>query len=170
MEIIKKIFIILIVAGIIVIGIFNFNNGEFWNISICDCLTLIVAVVIAYYFTKSDNKITKKREIIESILDKIQFQINHPEYYKLKETDEKDLYMMKRAINNKIALLEKNEKGIKISAEIKYIKDKFNDYRSLIDEHITDKDYLAKSEKELRKMLMLIDDKIDEIKLKLYEL
>ena len=170
MEIIKKIFIILMVAGIIVIGIFNFSNSEFWNISICDCLTLIVAVVIAYYFTKSDNKITKKREIIESILDKIQFQINQPEYYKLKETDEKDLYMMKRAINNKIALLEKNEKGIKISTEIKYIKDKFIDYRSLIDEHITDKDYLVKSEKELRKMLMLIDDKIDEIKLKLYEL
>lgn len=170
MEIIKKVFIILIVIGIIVIGIFNFNNSKFWNISICDCLTLIVAVVIAYYFTKSDNKITKKREIIESILDKIQFQINQPKYYKLKETDEKDLYMMKRAINNKIALLENSAKRIKISTDIKYIKEKFNDYRSLIDEHITDKDYLVKSEKELRKMLMLIDDKIDEIKLKLYEL
>lgn len=170
MEIIKKIFILLIVIGIIVIGICNLNNSEFWNISICDCLTLIVAIVIAYYFTKSDNKITKQKEIIESILDKIQFQINQPKYYKLKETDEKDLYMMKRAINNKIALLENLVKGFKISADIKYIKEKFNDYRSLIDEHITDKDYLVKSEKELRKLLMLIDDKIDEIKLKLYEL
>lgn len=170
MEIIKKLFIILIVIGIISLGIFNFSNCEFWSISICDCLTLIVAVVIAYYFTKSDNKSTKKREIIESILDKMQLQINQPRYYELKETDEKDLYMMKRTINNKIALLEKSAKKIKIDTDIKYIKEKFNDYRSLIDEHITDKDYLVKSEKELRKILMLIDDKIDEIKLKLYDL
>ena len=162
--------IVFLLMIIIILGIVNFiTNGEFWKASFYEIITLIIALVVTYIFSELNSKEVKRREILERMLENVQDIINQPKYYKLRDTDEKDLSMMKRTINNKLSLINQELKNDKtMNEKIKYIIDNFNDYRSLIDEHLNDREYLEKSENELRKKLLLIDDKIDEIKLKLY--
>lgn len=167
----KIITISIIVLVLIVFGIYNgITNKEFWNMSLYNILTLLVAVVVAFYFTQKNNDIRKTKEKAENIFEKIQDIINQDKYYRIDEkTDERELNMMKRTVNNKLKLLEKESSIINNDSEMKYLREKFDEYRAFIDDHINDKKYLEKSEIELKKILNLMDDKIDEIRLKLYK-
>lgn len=170
MKKVKVIFMSTICALLLIISIYNIkNNSKFWDISFYNIITILIAIVVTYYFTQKNNNEKKKKEEAENILEKIQKIISLEKYYIIDDDfDEKSINMMKRTVNNKIVILEKISKELNIQDEINYIKVKFKEYRELIDEHITDITYLKKSSLELKKILILIDDKIDEIKLKLY--
>ena len=75
----------------------------------------------------------------------------------------------KRIVSNRILILDKHAHKFNIAEETTFILQKFHEYEDFIGNHITDLDYLEKSKKELRRPLDLIDSKLSEMMLKLFE-
>jgi len=53
--------------------------------------------------------------------------------------------------------------------EIRYIESELKQYKEFVSEHLTDYDYLSKSENQLRRYSDNIDSKCDQIIIKLYK-
>ncbi len=145
-----------------------FCNDDFWKVNAAQALTLILTICIAFWATQLKNDVRKKKEHAEQILKKIQAIVNNDGFYYVSaESDaietQKRMTMTFRSLNNSIDLLKKygQELGFKVDAE--YIEKEFKDYRDFVSEHITDVDYLSRSESTLRKHSENIDNKCDII-------
>jgi hypothetical protein len=145
-----------------------FCNDDFWKVNAAQALTLILTICIAFWATQLKNDVRKKKEHAEQILKKIQAIVNNDGFYYVSaESDaietKKRMTMTFRSLNNSIDLLKKygQELGFKVDAE--YIEKEFKDYRDFVSEHITDVDYLSRSESTLRKHSENIDNKCDII-------
>ena len=148
-------------------------NPTFWHANVAQSFTLIMTVGIAFLATQLKNDVRKKKEHAEQILKKIQAIVtNNGFYYVSAESDsaetQKTMMMTLRSLNNSIDLLKKygTELGFKSDAE--YIEREFNAYREFVSDHITDIDYLSRSESTLRKHSENIDNKCDIIIWRLY--
>ncbi|MCM1023460.1 MAG: hypothetical protein NC395_05310 [Prevotella sp.] len=75
-----------------------------------------------------------------------------------------------RIVRNKLDVLKKVEKNLNIAAEIEYLDNNFNNYKSIIDNHINDYDYLEKSVDDLNNFMSLLNSKITETIVKIYQL
>lgn len=75
--------------------------------------------------------------------------------------------MISRRINNKIHLLENHKDKLRYTNEINYIINEFNCYREILGEIVTFEEYVEQKQ-QLSKIMMNIDDKLDEIRLHLY--
>lgn len=83
--------------------------------------------------------------------------------------DKSIITMRNRDIGNKMDLLERYKNEFGFSEDFDGAKKQFEEYRSTIDNHIDDLDYLSKSELELKRPITLMDNKIFEAMLKLYK-
>lgn len=60
---IKKCIIIIIIIVFSVLIIYNcINNHNFWETSITDIITLIIAIFLSYFFTEKNSNIRKKKK------------------------------------------------------------------------------------------------------------
>lgn len=187
---------VLIVISLFVIFLLIFKTNQLisWNlkeneegfykidiISLIDTIIhffeLLVTIVIGYYlmysFTKKDNKIIKQKEIVEKLITKTQNYIYEDCITNIKK---------ETILNNELIL---NMQIRKISNHIKYLK-KFSDdfdYSDLIDdadknffkfkENISkmreDKEFNCKSFNNLTRLINLVDNKLEEILVRIYE-
>lgn len=145
-------------------------NKDFLITPIYTIFNISVAIFFAYYLTQKKNDERKLKETAENIINKIQNIISDDYLYNINEgTNKRKLLMMHRQIGNKMFLLNSVKNELKLSPEITYIKNTFQDYRNFVGEHINNIDYLSNSEDILMKLIGLIDDKLDEIIVKLYK-
>ena len=86
-----------------------------------------------------------------------------------KETIQKQINTTNRKINNYISILEEYAKTINFRTEMKYIRNEFETYKTRVGEHISDLEYLSKSETEFKRYAENIDTKCDYIILGLYK-
>jgi hypothetical protein len=157
----------LLIIAICVINIFQ--NEDFWDISIGNIISVVIAVVVAYFFVQSKNDERKRKEKMEDIINKIQLFINSVQAYTVESPrDELNIKMQHRSVSNKLAMLGEYKKNMGIDEEYIYIFDKFTSYKDMIGNHITDYKYIKDSRIDLQRDLALIDDKLDMMKLKLY--
>ena len=77
--------------------------------------------------------------------------------------------MRKRDISNKIHILSEVQDTFSMQEEVKFICDRFDEYDKLISDHITDLEYLCKSQNELRRPLELINNKLVSMSINLYK-
>ncbi|MPM96456.1 hypothetical protein SDC9_143619 [bioreactor metagenome] len=130
----------------------------------------MVALVFAYYFTQKNIDNRKIKEIIEDIIIKIQIEISNDSSYIFEKDFDKKVIMLKlRNLNNKIDILESAKKELKISEEVNYIHKEFDEYRESIGENLEDINFLITNQKEFMKKLQNIDNKCDELKMRLYK-
>ncbi|MBQ8299698.1 MAG: hypothetical protein IJX99_07620 [Clostridia bacterium] len=148
----------------------NFKtNTDFFKMDFSSGITVLIGIIISYFLVNRDNNEKNLKDTTEKIIDKIQGMIRNPMMYKFNEdVDVRDIHMTKRAIDNKLNLLKKVSKKLDFENEIEYIISQFDEYVTLVDDHINDIEYLKRSELDLKRRILLIDDKFDEIKLKLY--
>lgn len=158
------------VIVITVVAIYNIiANEKFWEVSVGTCLTLLVAVIVSYYLVQSKANEKSKKEALIRLMTAIQGVATDEKSYTVNcKDDTKILTMKKRQLSNYIKVLENYEANICDSEDIKFVKDKFEEYDSKIGDHIDDIDYLCKSYNDLRRPLDLIDSKLYEMIMKLY--
>ena len=169
---IKKLVFGSLIFIILTIGVVSFivDSQDFLKISIGNCLTLIVALVVGYYFSIKNQDEIKKKDIYINILQRMQNGITDSSLTNItSETDMVRIIMKKRQLNNYLTTLNICSKEFGLVKEISFIEGKLNEYADLIGAHQDDKEYLAKSSKELKRPLELIETKLSEAMLKLYE-
>lgn len=143
---------------------------KFFEIPIYNLLNLGIAILFAYYFVQKKNDERKLKEIVENIINKIQATVADEASSNFSNPiDTKKILQILRTTNNKIQILIDLEDDLNINDDVEFIKRNFNKYRELIGSNIYNIKILQSKEKELKKQLRLIENKCDELKVKLYK-
>ena len=164
---------IAVVVVFVIINIFVIKNDEFLKISIGQTLTLIVAIVIAFWATQRKTDMRKIKEQVDIITSNIQSVVSSSDFITFQTTDQPDdvqkrITMTIRKLKNSINVLNEYSKKIEIKDEVHYIEEQVKGYDDFVSVHISDLDYLSKSETHLRKYAENINSKCEYIILKLY--
>lgn len=162
-----------LIIGMAVINIFFLKNSNFWEMSVSQVLTLLVAIAISFWAAQRKTDERKIKEQIERITEKIQREVSSPEFviFSIGEDPteaQKKITMTTRKLTNCINILHEYGKTIGLSEEIRYIEDQVRGYRDFVSVKVGDLDYLSKSETHLRKYADNINSKCDYIILRLY--
>ena len=159
----KKIVIILGVLGTIIFGIYNIiNNDDFLKAPLTTMISILVAIVLSYFFTQRKTDDRRKMEKIDNLLYKIQDIILDKEFIVVQDSD----LIVHRSIANKIKYLKDNA-PCDLKSDVDRLEDIFEDYRLFYGEHYMDKDYMEKSKKDLLNYVMKFDDVCDSLHMRL---
>ena len=162
-------FAVFIGIAAIISAIRNFD--EFFSMNVFNLLTLLVALIFTYYFNQQKQTYRRFHDSAVKILESIQKIIVNDFICKgFNEHSIKELLQSMRIVRNKLDVLKKVEKNLNISAEIEYLDNNFNYYKSIIDNHISDYEHLEKSVDDLNNCTSLLDSKITETIVKIYQL
>lgn len=174
-KIITSVLVIVLAGLTITTGICNWiNNKDFFTASITQVLTLAVTLSIAFWATQYKTDIRKMKEHAEDVIEKLQALVSDAQFYSIpasgdKESIQKQINSTNRKINNCISILYEYSKTLKFKNEMDYIRGEFDTYKLRIGEHISDLEYLSKSENEFKRTAENIDTKCDYIILSLYK-
>ena len=172
LEIIMKVLEGCIIIAIIVLIYYNLKNNnlsDFLIAPLYSLVTVLVAIVFAFFFTQRKNDERKVKENAELLLDKIQHIISDERFCVIQKKEDVDFLLIQiRALSNKIDCFKKIQGKLGITKEINYIIAVFNQYEEYIGNHNTDILHLANSYTDLHNKIVLIDDKCDHIKIQLY--
>ena len=169
--IIMEIAILLLIVGA---GIYNaVTNNSFWNVTIAQLLTPLIALFFAFWATQYKNDQRKAKENAEKIILKLREIVSDDKFYVIspaeeQETKQKELNLTNRKISNYLTILSQYGKTLGFSDEVKYIETEFGKYKQTVGDHIADLEYLSKTEPEFRKISENIDAKCETIILKFY--
>lgn len=166
----KKIGIVLFAGAFAGFVLYNvINNDEFWNASAVNIITILIAIIISYFFVQRKSDVRKQKEIILGLISGLQLQISSEKAYAFSGQTGEEIMMRKRDISNKIHILSEVQDTFSLQEEVKFICDRFDEYDNLISDHITDLEYLCKSQNELRRPLELINTKLVSMSINLYK-
>lgn len=164
-----------LIAAVLVIAIYNifFDWKAFLTISAAQVLTLLVAIVLAFWAAQWKTDERKIKEQIEKLVFKIQVEVSASNFVVFTSADtseevQKRITMTIRKINNSIDILTKYGEMFNIADAVAYIKDQIVGYNNCVSEKVGDIDYLSKSEAHLRMYAENINSKCDYIILQLY--
>ena len=169
--IIMEIAILLLIVGV---GICNMvKNDSFWNVTIAQLLTPLIAIFFAFWATQYKNDQRKAKEHVEKIILKLQEIVTDDKFYVISPAEEqsakqKELNLTNRKISNYLDILSQYGKMLGLLAEVNYIETEFEKYKQTVGDHIADLEYLSKTEPEFRKIAGNIDTKCEAIILKFY--
>ena len=169
--IIMEVAILLLIVGV---GVCNaINNDSFWNVTIAQLLTPLIALFFAFWATQYKNDQRKAKEHAEKIILNLQEIVSNERFYVISALEEqsakqKELNLTNRKISNYLTILSQYGKTLGFSEEVKYIEAEFGKYKQTIGDHISDLEYLSKTEPEFRKIAENIDTKCEAIILKFY--
>lgn len=161
-----------IISFLIFGGIFVWNyvkNSCFWNAQVIDIISpIFIAFYFSYYLIERKNDERRQKEILEEILWRLKDFIEQEEMYNLSQQEPATILMRSRQVSNQITILNNWKKHFNVEKEVDFICEKFEEYNSIIGNHIDDLNYLEKSSKELERPIKLISDKILELTMNLY--
>jgi len=155
--------IIICTISFILLGIYNISfNEDFFKTPLTTMISVLVAIIVSYYFTQRKVDDRRKKEKIDQLLYKIQGIILDSQFIEVKDTD----LIVHRSIANKIQYLEMNIPD-EMRGDINRLADIFKDYRFFYGEHYKDDDYMNRFKKDLLNYITKIDDVCDNIHMKL---
>lgn len=162
--------IVLIMLVAVLVNLFILKNWDFFKFTISSCLTILVTLFVSYWLTNSNQNEKNQKEIFLHLMEKTQELVNEESMYKINaNSDINVILMQKRKMNNNVTIMKKYAEKMLISDEIRFIDEKFQEYANIIGNHQDDLEYLEKSDKDLRRLLELIDWKLQEAMLKLFD-
>ncbi len=162
---------VIIIMVVIIASIFNFiwNHKKFFEFSIINALTILIAIVFAYWLVQKNQDNRRFFDSVVKILESIQLIITNKLIIdNFTTTSINNLQQDMRIVRNKIEVLKTVKDKLDIDDEINYIENNFNQYRQTIDNHINDHDYLNKSSTDLNNYKSLLDSKITETIVKIH--
>lgn len=162
--------IIIILIFLLFLIIHNIlNNTNFFELSISSFLTLFTAFFISFYLVQKNTDQRHQKQIYCNLLMDTQKLVTNPDTYAFTtNTKSRTITAQKRSLSNYIKIINSLSKKFGLEEEAGFIMNKFNEYEDLIGNHITDIPYLCKSKEELQRPLDLINNKLYEMMLKLY--
>lgn len=168
--------VVLLTVIIITTGVNMFVNNDFYNITISQSLTLIIAITIAFWATQQKNEQRKAKEHAEQLIIKLQTIVVNNDFIHFvvpkddKEYEEKrqQILIRNRKIKNYISILKEYSKTLGFEKEINYVEQEYNNYYEFVSDKLSDMDYLSKSTSQLNKHAENIDSKCESIIMGLY--
>ena len=174
--------VIMILIFIYIKKLFIYNikeNDLFFEVSIIEIVlailelfSLIIGSIIIYFLTRKDNKIFKQKEIVEKLVDKLQKLLQEDYIVGINEQFIKCerimLNIKYRKISNHISLLKSFSRKFDYFEMIDYVDKKMKEYKESICKMEEDSDFSEKSFNNLKRLINLIDDKLEEIIIKIY--
>lgn len=162
--------LVFFVLLVMFLNIFVLKNESFWNASVTSCLTLLVALVVSFYFTQKNLDERRQKESYLKLLEKTQVLVADKDLIEIKkEEDIKIVLMKKRGLNNYVSILKAYAEKFSIQEDIKFIEEKTQEYTFFFGNHQQDIEYLAKSSDDLARPLLLIESRLSEIMIKLFD-
>lgn len=150
------------------------KNNDFFCINYQQTITVIIAIIIAFWANQLRNDIRKKKEIIEKIIKKLQEFVTDEKFYVFDcnyTQDELRIIVNRnsRKLSNLMSSIEEFSEEFDYRDEANYIKNEIGNYKDLIGNHINDINHLCNSKSDLQKYSDNIDNKCDAIIIKLYK-
>lgn len=150
------------------------NNINFFTVDIYQILSMIIAVIVAYFLVQIKNDERKRKEVAEHILDDIQVvcqkiisEINNPEC--MCKDVWRELLMNKRRLGNKVKALKEIVDGFETEKILEDIHEKYFSCSILIGKLAPIKEKInVEIQTEIEKNLSLLDERCDDIKVHLY--
>lgn len=162
--------LIILVIAIGIINIFTLKNKSFWDTSFTSCLTLLVALVISYYFSQKKLDERCQKESYLKLIEKVQRLVMDEDLFEIQTSKDIEIVLMKkRELNNCVYMLKKYARKFALDDDIKFIEEKTQEYTDFFGNHQQDIEYLKKSSNDLSRPLLLIDSRLSEIMIKLFE-
>lgn len=169
-SIVKGILTVLLLCAFAAFVVYNIkNNDKFWDASLVNVITILIAIIISYFFVQRKNDLRKQKDILLNLINGLQLQISSEKAYDFSGQSGEEILMRKRDISNKIHILSGFQDTFLLQDEMKFVCEKFDEYDALIGDHISDLDYLRKSKNELRRPLDLINNKLISMSINLYK-
>lgn len=163
-------FLVGVVLVVCIVNIFILKNDNFWNTSVTSCLTILVALIVSYYFSQKNLDERRQKESYLKLLEKVQRLVMDKDLFEIKTSKDIEIVLMKkRELNNYVYMLKKYAGKFAIDDDIKFIEEKTQEYTDFFSNHQQDVKYLEKSSKDLSRPLLLIDSKLSEIMIKLFD-
>lgn len=160
---------------------------KFIEVSLAEWISITLGFeavfLISYYFTIKKQDYEKKIDTYESIIVKMQKRLfedpAHIDSLSMQDFSKKasekfkffnkDILSYFRELNNCFDLLEKYKGDLNIEEDLKFIKDQIEKYKEKITDDIYDDNQTIKQARSyISKQKGLIDNKLDEIRLKLH--
>ena len=161
---------LLFTAALVVFVLYNIkHNDKFWEASAVNVITILIAVVISYFFVQKRNDRRKQMDILLELISRLQLQISSEKAYDFTGQTREEIMMRNRDINNKVQILTEVGESFLLKEDMKFVRQKTDEYLALIGDHSTDLDYLIKSKKELQRPLNLISCKLFSMSISLYK-
>ncbi len=158
------------VLAIIALAVYNIStNCHFWEVSAANIATILIALIVSFYLVQRKNDQRKQKEILLDLLFKVQHQLEDEKAYNFANQKKEEILMRNRNISNRIQILENIQNTFSIEKDVVFIKEKFDEYQTLIGNHISDIPYLCSSTVELKRPLDLIVNRLILMAISLYK-
>lgn len=159
--------------GTIILGLVIYNtieNDNFCKAPLTSFLTLVVAILVSYFYTKKNQDEHYQKEVYLHLLEKLQTIVNDERMYSIKAVADITIVIMKkRDMNNIVSILKKYSEQFGVEEEINVVGERVQEYATIIGNHQDDLEFLQKGLPELQRPLNLIDTKLSEAMLKLFD-
>ena len=166
----KRITNFVFIAIVSAVGIFliimNVKNVNFWSASFIQILTLVVTAALSFFFVQKLTDKRRKIDCYQHILSEIQNMIDNNSVI---FSTNKEALVMQKSVANKIKHL-KEHAFAQIKNDIEYIEDQFEELRVLYGNHNQSANELKRVDPDMIRHKTNISDKIDKIKLELYDM
>ena len=165
---------IALLAAALGVGTYNiFANPTFWTVNVAQILTLLITISVAFWATQFKNDQRRAKDHAERVIQKIQTIVTAERFYIFTpgvdvEEANKLHNIAVRKLSNCVEALKSYGDDLGFKEEVVYIAENVKQYKEFVSEHLTDYEYLAKSESQLRRYSENIDSKCDQIIIKLY--
>lgn len=169
----QNIIFIIIAGAVILVAAYNVlivKDKEFWSFSFTSCATMLITLIVTYYFTKINQDEINKKEAYIRVLNKMQEIVCDKALYMIDaDTDINVVLMKKRDLSNCFNLIKTYGVKFQLENEIKCMEPLVQEYTEFLGENTSNLENLQKNSNALKRPLSIIDTKISEMIIKMYE-
>lgn len=163
---------VLLIFSIFVFALFFFNlltNKDFWISSASSIFSIFAVLFLSYYLTQKRNDQRKKLENYDRLICKIQDELYNEAMFCANSKEEQNKALnLQRSLGNKLKyFMDFCDEELKDDA--KYMSDEYVRLKTLYGNHMSDVDYINKSKEDFKNGLCKIDDRCEELHLKIFK-
>lgn len=137
---------------------------QFFELQLSSLISITLAFLIAYVFSQKQTDFRKKKDVISDIVNRIIADLSDVRMYSISSKEDIQFVLMKyRSLDNRVKLIKKFEADFDIKTDMEYINDKLEEYWTFVSNHVSDTEYLAKSQNELQSFVQNITNKLESI-------
>lgn len=142
------------------------NYNCFIRTNITDIITIVIAIIFAYYYVEKKNDGRKQKEIIENNVKKIQNYIYDEEIRSVsskKISTSLTRSIKIRKIKNLISYLKDYSKKYDFEKQYHDICENFKEYQKHTETMSEDDDYSTKNKNHVIRIIETLDDNLEEL-------
>ncbi len=143
---------------------------KYFGVPFKDLLNILVLSLVVYLFVEYKNDERSRKQSLDWVIKKVISRLEDPRMYKIiQNSDVEHIRITQRSINNEIDIIKDCAVVFCYEEEAKYCQDAFKEYWAFLSEHLSDTEYLAKSETTLFNIISNIIWRLEVIAVNLHK-